>query len=99
MFMEWLKARLVAKGYTQTYDVDYYETFFVVARLNSVRVIISVAVSYDWPLYHLDIKNAFLNGDLQENVYMAQPPGYVSPGKEKLVYQLQKALYRLKQSP
>lgn len=69
-FVERLKAHLVAKGYTQTYGVDYSETISPVARFNSVRVLIYVAVSCDWPLYQLDIKNAFLQGDLQEEVFL-----------------------------
>ena len=79
--------------------VDYLETFSPVARLNSVRILPSFAVSHSWPLYQLDIKNAFLHGDLKEEVYMDQPPGYVVAGSEHLVCRLQKALYGLKQSP
>jgi hypothetical protein len=90
---------LVAKGHTQTYGVDYLETFSPVARLNSVRILLSFAVSHSWPLYQLDIKNAFLHGDLKEEVYMDQPPGYVVAGSEHLACRLQKPLYGLKQSP
>ena len=97
--VERLKARLVAKGYTQTFGVDFFETFSPVARLNSVRIIISLAATFDWPLYQLDIKNAFLHGDLQEEVYMEQPPGFVAQGECQKVCRLRKAIYGLKQSP
>jgi len=60
------KATLVAKGYTQTYVIDYFETFSPVARMNSIRILFSIAVNLSWPLFQLDVKNAFLYGDLQE---------------------------------
>ena len=69
------------------------------AYLNFVRILLSVAVSHSWPLYQLDIKNVFLHGDLQKEVYMDQPPGYVVTSSEHLVCRLRKALYGLKQSP
>ena len=69
-----LKAHLVAKGYAQTYRVDCSDTFSTVAKLTSVRLFISLIASYNWDLHQLDIRNAFLHGDLQEEVYMEQPP-------------------------
>ena len=75
-----LKTRLVAKGYTQTYSVDYAETFSPVAKISSVRILISLAANLGWPLFQLDVKNAFLNDDLNEEMYMEQPPRFVSQG-------------------
>ncbi|RVW93300.1 Retrovirus-related Pol polyprotein from transposon RE1 [Vitis vinifera] len=94
-----LKARLVARGYAQTYGVDYSDTFSPVAKLNSVRLFISIAASQQWMIHQLDIKNAFLHGDLEEEVYLEQPPGFVAQGEYGKVCRLKKALYGLKQSP
>ena len=74
--VERYKARLVAKGFTQTFGIDYSETFAPVAKLNSIRIPLSLAINSDWPLYQLDIKNAFLNRELVEEVYMELPPGF-----------------------
>ena len=68
--IERYKVRLVAKGFTQTYDIDYLETFTTIVKLNTVRVLLSLAATLDWPLQQLDVKNAFLNEDFEEEVYM-----------------------------
>ncbi|RVW27824.1 Retrovirus-related Pol polyprotein from transposon RE2 [Vitis vinifera] len=97
--VERYKARLVAKGFTQTFGIDYFETFAPVAKLNSMRIPLSLAVNFDWPLYQLDIKNAFLNGELVEEVYMELPPEFFDDQGNKKVCKLNKSLYGLKQSP
>ena len=93
------KARLVARGYTQTYGIDYQETFAPVAKLNTISILISLAVNLDWQLNQYDIKNAFLHGDLKEEIYMDCPLAYEGMSNSRKVCKLQKALYGLKQSP
>ena len=94
-FIDRYKARLVGKGYTQTYGIDYFETFSPVARMNSIRILFSFAINLSWPLFQLDVKNAFLYGDLQEKIYMEQPPDYVAQ-RETKVRRLKKVIYGLK---
>ncbi|KAL6316959.1 hypothetical protein AAG906_024497 [Vitis piasezkii] len=88
-----LKARLVAKGYTQVYGSDYGDTFSPVAKIASVRLLLSMAAMCSWPLYQLDIKNVFLHGDLAEEVYMEQPPGFVAQGESGLLKQSPRAWF------
>ncbi|GJV40439.1 retrotransposon protein, putative, ty1-copia subclass [Tanacetum coccineum] len=73
------KARLVAKGYTQTCMVDYEETFSPVADIRAIRILISIAVFYDYEIWQMDVKTTFLNGYLDEDIYMVQPKGFVNP--------------------
>jgi hypothetical protein len=93
------KAKLVAKGYAHSYGINYEETYSPVAKMTTVRVIIAMAAAKGWSLHQMDVKNVFLHGDLQEEVYMEQPPGYVDQTHPNLVCRLKKALYGLKQAP
>ena len=91
------KARLVAKGFTQEYGIDYEEIFALIARISSIHALLAVATASKWDLFQMDVKNAFLNGDLSEEVYM-QPPPSLSVDSNK-VYHFRRALYGLKQAP
>ncbi|KAL7281585.1 hypothetical protein ACG7TL_004902 [Trametes sanguinea] len=92
------KARLVAKGFTQVWGEDYHETFLPVARFESIRYLLTHAALEDWDIESMDVKTAFLNGDLEEVIYMEQPEGWVVRGKENYVCLLKKAIYGLKQA-
>ena len=89
----------MAKGYAQTYGVDYFDTFSPVAKMTYVHLFISLVATHNWDLHQLDIKNAFLHGDLPEEVFMKQPPRFVAQEEIGKVCRLQKSLYGLKQSP
>jgi hypothetical protein len=97
--MKRYKARLVAKGYAQTYGIDYEETYIPIVKMTTVKTIIAMATTKGWSLHQMDVKNVFLHGDLQEEVYMEQPPGYVDQTHLNLVCRLKKNLYSLKQAP
>ncbi|KAD6795333.1 hypothetical protein E3N88_06229 [Mikania micrantha] len=92
------KARLVAKSFTQTQGIDYEETFSPVAMLKSIRILIAISAYYDYEIWQMDVKTAFLNGHLIEDVYMAQPEGFVDPKNPNKVCKLKKSIYGLKQA-
>lgn len=93
------KARLVAKGFKQRYGIDYFDTYAPVARIATIRLLIALASIYNLVIHQMDVKTAFLNGELEEEVYMEQPEGFVMPGQEKKVCKLIRSLYGLKQAP
>nr|GEU75101.1 hypothetical protein [Tanacetum cinerariifolium] len=96
-FVHTYKARLVAKGYAQTYDVDYEETFSPVADIRDIRILIAITAVYDYEIWLMDVKTAFLNGYLNENIYV-QPEGFIDPNHPRKVCKLQKSIYGLKKA-
>ena len=95
--LETYKARLVAKGYRQHYGKDYDETFSLVAMLKSIRIMLAIATLLDYEIWQMDVKTAFLNGVLDEEVYMIQSEGFTSTD-ESMVCRLQRSIYGLKQA-
>jgi hypothetical protein len=93
------KARLVAKGYSQVEGLDYGETFATVTRLEAIRILLAYASSHKMKLFQMDVKSAFLNGFINEEVYVEQPPDFEDATYPNHVYRLHKALYGLKQAP
>jgi hypothetical protein len=92
------KACLVAPGYSQVEGLDFGENFALVARLEAIRILLAFATSKRFKLYQMDVKSAFLNGVIQDEVYVRQPPGFESPKYPDRVYKLSKALYGFKQA-
>ena len=93
------KSRLVAQGYTHVEGIDFYETFAPVARLESIKTLLAIVSHLNFKWYRMDIKSAFLNKMLQEEVYVEQPKGFVDPHRPDDVYKLKRALYGFKQAP
>jgi hypothetical protein len=93
------KARHVAKGFTQKEDEDWFDTYSPVARMTTICMLVALAACHDLLIHQMDVKIAFLNGELDEKIYMNQPNGFVAPGQENNVCRLRKSLYGLKQTP
>ena len=92
------KSRLVAQGFTQKYLIDYKQVHAPVARTSSFKLLATIAAYLGLTAHQLDVKAAFLNGELEEEIFMRQPPGFAEKGKEDYVYRLKKSIYSLKQS-
>ena len=97
--VEKFKVQLVAKGYSQVEGFDFGEIFSLVSKLNSIRVLMSLATTFDHEIEKMDVKTTFLHRNIQEEIYIKQPEGFTMKGQEELVYRLKKYLYGLKQSP
>lgn len=91
------KARLVVKGFSQVAGVDYTETFAPISKMNSIRLTLAIVAAHGWVVHQMDVKSAFLHGDLDEEIYMEQPQGFIQD--TSLVCRLRKSLYGLKQAP
>ena len=96
--IERYKARLLAQRFTQTYCIDYEETFSSISKLNLIKVFLSLTANLDWETYHMDIKNSFLNGNMGKEVDIKFPPGFESSKVSSKVCKLKRSLYGLKQS-
>ena len=96
--IERYRARLVAKGFTHKDGIDYKETFSPISKKYSFRIIMALVSHYDLELHQMDVKTAFVNGDLEEDVYMDQPVGFAEEGKEHMVCKLKRSIYGLKQA-
>ena len=93
------KARLVAKCYSQVPGIDFGDIFSPVAKVTSISLLLSISFAFDFEVEQMDVKTTFLHGDLEEEIYMKQPEGFMVKGKKELVCRLKKSLYGLKQSP
>ncbi|KAL0347851.1 UNVERIFIED_CONTAM: Retrovirus-related Pol polyprotein from transposon TNT 1-94 [Sesamum calycinum] len=92
------KARLVAKGYTQRPGVDFEETYSPIAMTKSIRILLAISTYYDYEIWQIDVKMTFLNGFIEEEIYMDQPVGFISIGEEEKVCHFHRSIYRLKQA-
>ena len=96
--MKTFKVRLVAKGFTQKEGIDNEETFSPVAMLKSIQILLSIAANFDYEIWQMDVKTTFLNGNLDEYIYMMQPNRFIEKAKEHLVCKLKRSIYGLKQA-
>ena len=96
--METFKVRLIAKGYSQREGIDYQDTFSPIAMLKFIRTLLAVAAYFDYEIWQMDVKTAFLNGSLEEDIYMEQPLGFTSSDDDHKICKLQRSIYGLKQA-
>ena len=96
--VETFKTRLVTKGYTQKEGIDYDETFSSIAMLKSIRILLSIAAHYDYEIWQMDVKTVFLNGNLEEEIYIMQPESFIAKNQEHMVCKLKRSIYGLKQA-